>query len=257
MAASDVTPESLRPLLFSIAYRMVGSAAEAEDLVQEALPALPPRGRGRGAEGVPHHGRHPAGDRPPALGARAAGGVRRPVAARAARARHRREERRGGRDALARVPRPARAAHAGRARGLRPARAVRLRARRDRGDRREEHRELPPDPRPRAPARRRRAARASSRRASAARRCCARFLAAVRLGDVDGLAGLLAADAVHYADGGGKARATMLPIYGPAKIARLWAKLGTTEGPFDAAHGRRQRPAGRRRLRRQTARSSR
>src|ERR687892_2594372 len=29
--------EELRPLLFSIAYRMVGSASEAEDIVQEAL----------------------------------------------------------------------------------------------------------------------------------------------------------------------------------------------------------------------------
>jgi DNA-directed RNA polymerase specialized sigma24 family protein len=29
--------ESLRPLLFSIAYRMVGSVTEAEDIVQEAF----------------------------------------------------------------------------------------------------------------------------------------------------------------------------------------------------------------------------
>src|ERR687897_722074 len=29
--------EELRPLLFSIAYRMVGSASEAEDIVQEAF----------------------------------------------------------------------------------------------------------------------------------------------------------------------------------------------------------------------------
>src|SRR5262245_47498797 len=29
--------ESLRPLMFSIAYRMLGSVAEAEDIVQEAL----------------------------------------------------------------------------------------------------------------------------------------------------------------------------------------------------------------------------
>src|SRR5215217_1267572 len=36
MAATDVTPDELRPLLFSLAYRMVGSAGEAEDLVQEA-----------------------------------------------------------------------------------------------------------------------------------------------------------------------------------------------------------------------------
>src|SRR5919197_5527609 len=35
MSAPDVTIE-LRPLLFSLAYRMVGSVGEAEDLVQEA-----------------------------------------------------------------------------------------------------------------------------------------------------------------------------------------------------------------------------
>jgi RNA polymerase sigma-70 factor (TIGR02957 family) len=60
-----------------------------------------------------------------------------------------------------------------------------------------------------------------------------RFLAAVRLGDVDGLVGMLAADAVHHADGGGKARATLLPIYGADKVARLWASLGTTQGPYE------------------------
>jgi RNA polymerase sigma-70 factor (ECF subfamily) len=60
-----------------------------------------------------------------------------------------------------------------------------------------------------------------------------RFLAAVRVGDVDALVGLLAADAVHYADGGGKARATLRPIYGADKIARLWANLGTTQGPYE------------------------
>jgi RNA polymerase sigma-70 factor, ECF subfamily len=59
-----------------------------------------------------------------------------------------------------------------------------------------------------------------------------RFLAAVRLGDVDALVGLLAADAVHYADGGGKARATLNPIYGADKVARLWARLGTTQGEY-------------------------
>jgi RNA polymerase sigma-70 factor (ECF subfamily) len=60
-----------------------------------------------------------------------------------------------------------------------------------------------------------------------------RFLAAVRVGDVDGLVGILAADAVHYADGGGKARATLVPILGAEKIARLWARLGTTQGPYE------------------------
>jgi RNA polymerase sigma factor (sigma-70 family) len=37
MPPTDVTPEELRPLLFSLAYRMVGSVGEAEDLVQEAF----------------------------------------------------------------------------------------------------------------------------------------------------------------------------------------------------------------------------
>src|SRR3954470_324930 len=34
---ADVTHDELRPLLFSIAYRMVGSVGDAEDLVQEAF----------------------------------------------------------------------------------------------------------------------------------------------------------------------------------------------------------------------------
>ena len=37
MAAASVTPEELRPLLFGLAYRLVGSSGEAEDLVQEAF----------------------------------------------------------------------------------------------------------------------------------------------------------------------------------------------------------------------------
>jgi RNA polymerase sigma-70 factor, ECF subfamily len=58
-----------------------------------------------------------------------------------------------------------------------------------------------------------------------------RFLDAARAGNVQALVELLAADAVSYADGGGKARATRLPIYGAAKVARLWAKLGTDQWP--------------------------
>ena len=75
----------------------------------------------------------------------------------------------------------------------------------------------------------------------------ARFLDAVRAGDVQALVDLLAADAVSYADGGGKARATRLPIYGAAKVARLWAKLGADRRPRGIAPRRRQRPARRRR----------
>src|SRR6185503_21205755 len=37
MAPPPVTAEDLRPLMLSIAYRMVGSFSEAEDLVQEAF----------------------------------------------------------------------------------------------------------------------------------------------------------------------------------------------------------------------------
>lgn len=60
----------------------------------------------------------------------------------------------------------------------------------------------------------------------------ARFLDAVGAGDVDALVGLLAADAVSYADGGGKARATLKPIHGAEKVARLWARLGTERDAF-------------------------
>ena len=38
--------EPLRPLLFSIAYRMLGTVSDAEDIVAGGLPPLPPR-RGR------------------------------------------------------------------------------------------------------------------------------------------------------------------------------------------------------------------
>src|SRR5215217_3685058 len=40
MAAPDVTTEELRPLLFSLAYRMVGAVGDAEDLAQEAFVRL-------------------------------------------------------------------------------------------------------------------------------------------------------------------------------------------------------------------------
>src|SRR6201999_2388568 len=36
-AVTTVPDDDLRPLLFSIAYRMLGSVAEAEDVVQEAF----------------------------------------------------------------------------------------------------------------------------------------------------------------------------------------------------------------------------
>ncbi len=230
MAASDVTPDALRPLLFSLAYRMVGEVGEAEDLVQEAFLRL------HREDGVA------------APKAFLTTVVTRLAIDHLRSARVRREAYTGPwlpeplvRDAaeeveddetlslaflalLERLTPVERAVYVlhelfayshdevAEVVGKRPAncRQILARARRhvDAG-------------RPRfEPTRERREA------------LLARFMDAVRAGNVEALAGLLATDAVHYADGGGKARATLLPIYGPAKIARLWAALGAQAGEF-------------------------
>lgn len=49
------------------------------------------------------------------------------------------------------------------------------------------------------------------------------FLAATRTGDVDAFSKLLAADAVLYTDGGGKRKAALNPIYGRDRIQRFFA----------------------------------
>jgi RNA polymerase sigma-70 factor (ECF subfamily) len=54
-----------------------------------------------------------------------------------------------------------------------------------------------------------------------------RFFAAVQEGDVDGLVALLAADAVVTGDGGGKVPQWATPIVGPERIARLFAAVGS------------------------------
>ena len=53
-----------------------------------------------------------------------------------------------------------------------------------------------------------------------------RFFAAVENGDTAGLANLLAADAVIYADGGGKAPARRVPVRGAVAGARFLVNLG-------------------------------
>jgi RNA polymerase sigma-70 factor, ECF subfamily len=53
-----------------------------------------------------------------------------------------------------------------------------------------------------------------------------RFFAAVTDGDVDRLVAMLAADVVVHGDGGGKAPQWMVPITGVDKVSRLFAALG-------------------------------
>ena len=119
----------------------------------------PPRGRrGRVAGAWLSTVGHAAGDRPPALGARAARAVHRHLAARAGARRPRARRRRPRRVAVDGRARAAREPDPGRARRVRAARGVRLRLRRDRRDRRQERGQLPPARQPRAPARRRAAA---------------------------------------------------------------------------------------------------
>jgi RNA polymerase sigma-70 factor, ECF subfamily len=233
MAATDVTPEDLRPLLFSIAYRMVGGVGEAEDLVQEAFLRFH-----RAAEvDAPKaflttvvtrlaidHLRSARVQRESYVGT----WLPEPLVSApdaSERAEHDETLSLAFLALLERLTPVERAVYvlhelfgyshdeiaAIVEKSSANCRQILARARRhvDEG-------------RPRfEPSRERREA------------LLARFLAAVRVGDVDGLVGLLAADAVHYADGGGKARATPLPVYGAAKIARLWAALGTSQGPYE------------------------
>jgi RNA polymerase sigma-70 factor (ECF subfamily) len=61
------------------------------------------------------------------------------------------------------------------------------------------------------------------------------FLAAAEEGDVEGLERLLAEDAVFYSDGGGKVAAARYPLHGAARIARVVAGITRKQrrrGPF-------------------------
>src|SRR3954449_7191582 len=75
-----------------------------------------------------------------------------------------------------------------------------------------------------------------------------RFLAAAEEGDLEGLEALLAADAVLYADGGGKVIASPEPLYGAALIARFMAGVAQVRrnyGRFEQPLARVQGQAGR------------
>lgn len=59
-----------------------------------------------------------------------------------------------------------------------------------------------------------------------------RFFAAVTDGDVEALVGMLAADAVVIGDGGGKAPQWATPIVGAERVARLLGAVGARLGEF-------------------------
>jgi RNA polymerase sigma-70 factor, ECF subfamily len=217
--------EDLRPLAFSVAYRMLGSVAEAEDVAQEALLRL------HSAEGV----ERPAGFVTTAATRLAIDVLRS--------ARVRREAYTGSwlpeplveEDLTARVEDEEAVSLAflvllerlspderavlvlresfdyefadiAEILDTSPANARQLlsRARRRIDD---ERPRFDPDP--------------GERRALAAR-----FLDAARDGDMDGLLALLAPDAVMVGDGGGKARALPAPLHGAAQIARALRAFG-------------------------------
>jgi len=61
------------------------------------------------------------------------------------------------------------------------------------------------------------------------------FHTAVVGGDLAAISQMLAADAVFYSDGGGKRRAALNPIYGRAKILRFLVGIAAKRGPLDPA----------------------
>jgi len=69
---------------------------------------------------------------------------------------------------------------------------------------------------------------------AASRRLAERFEAAVLTGDLAGLATHLAEDVVLYSDAGGKKRAALNPIYGRDKVMRFFAGVAPKHAPVNA-----------------------
>jgi RNA polymerase sigma-70 factor (ECF subfamily) len=227
------THEELRPYLFAIAYRMLGSVAEAEDVVQEAF--------------LRYHEAEVEADSPKAYLATI---TTRLAIDQLRSARARREVYPGEW-----LPEPLvddeAVRHAETADSLSlaflhlleklspveravflPARGLRLPLRGGCADRRQEPRQLPPDPRPCAQAHRRGRRRfevSREEREEVARR----FLAAWEQGDTESLVELLAPDATVYGDGGGKAPAVPMPLVGAERVAKAligWGRQARERG---------------------------
>ena len=222
-----------RRLLFAVAYQMLGSVADAEDVVQDTLAALvggrPERRRRRAR--LPRADHHPAGARPDGLGAGAAGELRRAVAAGAA------ADRRGTGGRGPPRGRPEDAAELGEQvslallvvlETLSPAERAVFVLREVFG--------LPVAEVAAALGRTEAAVRQMAHRArehvqarqprfdtdrGAQREVTERFLAACAGGDVEALLAALAPDVVLISDGGGKAKAARRPITGADKVARF------------------------------------
>ncbi|GIV60771.1 MAG: DNA-directed RNA polymerase sigma-70 factor [Rhodothermaceae bacterium] len=63
-----------------------------------------------------------------------------------------------------------------------------------------------------------------------------RFARAVQDGDLDGLLDLLGEDAVLYTDGGGKVAAALKPVHSASRIARFFLNLARKAGPDVRVH---------------------
>lgn len=59
-----------------------------------------------------------------------------------------------------------------------------------------------------------------------------RFIAAAEDGDIEGLEGMLAHDVALYGDGGGKARAAPEPVLGAADVARFMAEIAVARRSY-------------------------
>ena len=217
--------QELRPGAFAIAYRMLGSVSEAEDVVQEAFLRLHRTLR----EGERLESRaylvdpgHPAVHRPAPLGPGPAGTLRRGVAPRAA-GRHRR----GGSARQAEVADSLSLAFLVLLERLSPEQRAAFLLRevfdypyeeiaRIVGTSEDNARQLVTRARRHVQEGRPRFEASRERREALARR----FFAAAVDGELEALEDLLAHDVVLHGDGGGKAPALAHPVHGRAKVAR-------------------------------------